>query len=208
LEGFVAPPNDKVTVCTEIVYHCFLSTDMNLFHFPYFMIKVQSKNFAQQQHDLLPARRSARQSGTQRREWHHLLRANPDEHEGKLSDAGAETKRSTSHKAKDGKPVIVESSSRSSAANRKDGDTGVVANKEKTDTNSAKHMDCKPPQKVLLKKSRSLPVTSSSAALSVKTAKTVLGASSISRSSSPVDLCERKDEIQERLHDWGILKYR
>lgn len=173
------------------------------------MVKVQPKNAALPLHDSLPARRSARQSGTQRREWHHLLRANPDEHEGKLLDTSAETKRTTSHKGKDGKPVIGEaSSSRSSSANRKDGDTGVVATKEKSDADSAKHLDNKQAHKVPLKKCRSLPVTSSSSSLSLKTGKVVLGTSSISRSSSPVDLCERKDEIQERLHDWGILKYR
>jgi len=31
--------------------------------------------------DVVPSRRSSRNFGTQRRAWHHLLRANPDEHD-------------------------------------------------------------------------------------------------------------------------------
>jgi hypothetical protein len=155
----------------------------------------------------VPARRSARQSGTQRREWHHLLRANPDEHEGKSSDSSAETKRSTNHRSKDGKPVTTEALSiRAAAPNRKDGDTVITGNREKCDGSIPKQVDNKQPIKVPLKKARSLPVTSSSSA--VKTTKAASGASSISRSSSPVDPCDRKDEALERLHDWGILKYR
>lgn len=64
-----------------------------------------------------PARRSSRNFGVQRRAWHHLLRANPDEHDpvsaGQTSAASSPGREQTSQRTRSLKSGSVKSSSNS-----------------------------------------------------------------------------------------------
>ena len=156
----------------------------------------------------MPSRRSARQSGSQRREWRHLLRANPDEHEAKPQDGNAESKRTNNNKAKEGKTSAEASSTQCNTPlctkDTKEEDAESTCKSEKIETSTVKKTDNKIVVKGSLKKSQSLPNPSST----VKSVKPASGGPVNVDCRYVMDLCDGKDDKSEKSNDWGILKYR